>query len=385
MLFKNNKKKKEDGKQIQSLSYKEHNITRPLWETTFEEDSKEFIDYYYNNKVTDNSIWVAKEGDLILSMAQLNPYQIHLGLSIVLAHYIVGVATLEEYRRKGFMRSILAACFEQMYKNKEPFTYLMPAKEEYYTAFDFVTVYYQKSGILLETSDETELTFKNASEEDFKYLAWFSEEVLSEKYKVFVNREESYYQMIKAQYEAEHGGIICVYHSDLLVGYFFYGEYEAIEIMEPVCLDTYRDELVHVIAKKFKGCEKQIRVTAFDFLNEDAFKNITTKPTVMTRIVSLDMFVKYLKASEPVKLILQIEDQFIEQNNGIFELYIDDNSTEFERTSAEPEIKLSISEFTALCFYEILPKGIEEKANEYVINKLNKVSKFHSIFLNEFV
>ncbi|OYP02461.1 hypothetical protein CG709_10615 [Lachnotalea glycerini] len=123
MLFKNNKKKKEDGKQIQSLSYKEHNITRPLWETTFEEDSKEFIDYYYNNKVTDNSIWVAKEGDLILSMAQLNPYQIHLGLSIVLAHYIVGVATLEEYRRKGFMRSILAACFEQMYKNKEPPTH----------------------------------------------------------------------------------------------------------------------------------------------------------------------------------------------------------------------------------------------------------------------
>jgi predicted acetyltransferase len=385
MFFKNKSKKEEEGIQIQSLSYKEHEVTRPLWETTFEEDSKEFVDFYYNNKVADNSIWVAKEDDLILSMAQLNPYQVHLGPSIVPAHYIVGVATLEEYRRQGLMRSVLEASLQQMYANKEPFAYLMPANEEYYLVFDFTTIYYQKSGVLLDISDETNLTFRSATEEEFKYLALFSEEVLSQKYRVFTNREESYYQIMKAQYEAEHGEIVCVYDSDFLAGYFFYGEYDEIEVMEPVCLDQYRDVFAHVIAKKFKGKEKEIKVTAFDFLNEDDFKNIITKPATMARIVTLDMFVKYLKASEPIELIIEVADNYIEQNNGVYEVHIGPNSGEMETTTKLPEIKLDISELTAMCFFEEIPKTVEEKANEYMQTKIKKIKKFTPIFLNELV
>ncbi|MFA9376278.1 MAG: GNAT family N-acetyltransferase [Lachnotalea sp.] len=386
MMFKKLKQKKlEEGIQIQSLSYKEHEVTRPLWEKTFDEDSKEFVDFYYKNKVENNSIWVAKDGEIVLSMAQLNPYQIHLGPSIVPTHYIVGVATQEEYRRQGLMRKILESALHQMHENKEPFTYLMPAKEEYYTGFDFVTVYYQNSGTMLEISADTQLTFKSAVEDDFRSLAIFSEAVLSEKYCVFVNREESYYQTIKKQFEAEHGEIVCVFDLNVLVGYFFYGEYDEINVIEPVCLDKYKDEFAHVIAKKFKESEKEINVTALDFLNEDDFKNIVTKPVTMTRIVSLAMFVRYLKASEPIELMIEMVDEFIEANNGVFSLCIGLENADIVASSKEPEMILSIGEFTAICFFDDIPKAIAEKLSEYTIDKIKMVKKFNPMFLNEMV
>lgn len=387
MIFKrNNKQKKlEDGIQIQSLTHNEHEYTRPLWEMTFDEDSKDFVDFYYNHKTSNNSIWVAKEDELILSMAQLNPYQIHLGAAIVPAHYIVGVATLEEYRRQGLMRNILQASFQQLYENREPFAYLMPAKEEYYTGFGFLSVYYQKKGVLLNGFDETNLIFKAATDEDLKVLAQFSEEILLEKYRVFAHRDENYYQLIKAQFEAEHGGIICVYDSNVLIGYFFYGEYDTIEVMEPVCLERYKNVFSQAIAKIFKDTGKEINVTAFDYLNEDDFKNIVTKPATMVRIISLEMFVRYLKASEPIELIIEVQDSYISENNGVFSFAIGLHSAELTETTKEPEIILSISELCAICFYEEIPKLIEERADIFTIYKISKIKKFTPIFLNEFV
>lgn len=386
MLFKrNNKQKKEEGIQIESLTYNEHEYTRPLWEMTFDEDSEEFIEFYYNNKVNNNSIWVAKEDEMILSMAQLNPYQVHLGTAIVPAHYIVGVATHEEYRRQGLMRNILQASFQHLYENKEPFTYLMPAKEEYYTGFDFLSVYYQKKGVLLTTSNETELTFKIASDEDFEELAQFSEALLSKKYYLFVHRDVYYYQTLKAQFEAEHGGIICVYHANTLIGYFFFGEHDTIEVIEPVCLDSYKDEFTRIIAKVFKECEKEIHVTAFDYLNEDDFKNIVTKPVTMIRIICLEMFIKYLSASEPIDLVIEIKDSLITQNNGVYEFFINSNSAQMNESSKTPELSLSISELCSICFFHKIPKAVEERAEIKTVSKLSKIEKFTPVFLNDFV
>jgi predicted acetyltransferase len=261
----------------------------------------------------------------------------------------------------------------------------MPAKEEYYTGFDFATVYYQKRGILSNTLGETNLICKSATEEDFTKLALFSEELLSEKYRVFAKRDESYYQLIKKQFEAEHGEIICVYDEDALVGYFFYGEYEAIEVMEPVCLDLYKNEFARVIANKFKESNKEIKVTAFDLLNDDDFKNIITKPVTMVRVVSLEMFASHLKAIEPIELIIEIEDEVIEENNGTFAFKIGRIDSRIEPSLIEPELKLSISELTMLCFYDEISKVLEEQMNENTMAKIKKIVKFTPIFLNELV
>ena len=63
---------------IKKLKSNEHNLTRTLWEQIFNEDSKEFLDYYYFMKAKDNEIYVIENDQEICSMLHLNPYTLKL-------------------------------------------------------------------------------------------------------------------------------------------------------------------------------------------------------------------------------------------------------------------------------------------------------------------
>ena len=52
-------------------------MTRSLWEEIFTEDDEAFLDYYYQVKTAENSIYIIEEEDQPVSMLQLNPYPVH--------------------------------------------------------------------------------------------------------------------------------------------------------------------------------------------------------------------------------------------------------------------------------------------------------------------
>ena len=58
---------------IRKLTKEEHGVTRILWEEVFTEDEDAFLDYYYEVKATENTIYVIEDeaGDP-LSMLQLS-------------------------------------------------------------------------------------------------------------------------------------------------------------------------------------------------------------------------------------------------------------------------------------------------------------------------
>ena len=93
---------------IRKLTKEEHGVTRILWEEVFTEDEDAFLDYYYEVKATENTIYVIEDeaGDP-LSMLQLNPYSVRFGKKDRTLHYIVAVATREKYRGRGYMRELL--------------------------------------------------------------------------------------------------------------------------------------------------------------------------------------------------------------------------------------------------------------------------------------
>ena len=51
-------------------------MTRSLWEEIFTEDDEAFLDYYYQVKTAENSIYIIEEEDGPVSMLQLNPYPV---------------------------------------------------------------------------------------------------------------------------------------------------------------------------------------------------------------------------------------------------------------------------------------------------------------------
>ena len=129
---------------LRKLELQEHQASQSLYEEVFSEDSARFVEYYYTEKTKDNQIYVIEEDGRIRSMLHLNPYSLWVNGSRKDANYIVAVATQKEYRKRGYMASLLKKSLEDMYQAGEAFTFLMPASESIYLPFDFRTVYEQK-------------------------------------------------------------------------------------------------------------------------------------------------------------------------------------------------------------------------------------------------
>lgn len=130
--------------------------TMPLYEASFPEDHGAYAAYYYQWKCRDNEVLVLttltssdslrkeESREEICAMLHLNPYRMWISTRSVPLHYIVAVATALPYRRQGCMRTLMKRAFAWMYKQEEPFTYLMPADTIYYKPFGFRVIYEQK-------------------------------------------------------------------------------------------------------------------------------------------------------------------------------------------------------------------------------------------------
>ena len=219
---------------VRKLRQEEHIRTRKLWEEIFTEDTPEFLDYYYSVKTKDNEIYVIEDGEKIVSMLHLNPYQMRVRDKIFKTHYIVAVATDERYRHQGLMRQLLNHVMQVMADRGEPFTFLMPANEAIYKPFGFEFVYEQKREKVVgkRCIDET-LVLEKAKEEDCQAIADFANEVLK-AYDVVTWRDANYYQMILAEQTSENGGILVAKRDGKIQGVFCYAKETGFEIREPL-------------------------------------------------------------------------------------------------------------------------------------------------------
>jgi predicted acetyltransferase len=224
---------------LRKLSTDEHWKTRKLWEEIFVEDSKEFLDYYYEVKTKENEIYVIEDEEQIVSMLHRNPYEMRMGDAIFATHYIVAVATDEKYRKRGLMRKLLTYAMDVMKGRGEPFTFLMPASEAIYKPFGFEFIYAQNRGYFVGKNDDiTDTTFVHASEEDCEAMARFANEILS-GYDIVTNRSADYYEMLLKEQKSEAGCILLAIKNEDIVGIFCYAKGQEWEMREPLFADIH--------------------------------------------------------------------------------------------------------------------------------------------------
>ena len=80
-----------------------------MWQRNFH-DPVPYADFYFDEVYGKNEILLnlQEEDETVMrGMLHLNPYTLLLKGDSVNAHFIVGVATDEEYRRQGVMRELL--------------------------------------------------------------------------------------------------------------------------------------------------------------------------------------------------------------------------------------------------------------------------------------
>lgn len=147
--------------------------TRSLYECCFDEGKHSFIDYYYDTIIKRNEIVVVKDGDEIVSMIHLNPYIYNICGELKNVHYLVAIATKENYRHRGLMKLCLDRTFKYLSELKEPYCYLVPDNTTYESI-------YKKYGFEVVTKFTLEK---------------FSNEV----YDIYPDKNEEYVKLMKSE------------------------------------------------------------------------------------------------------------------------------------------------------------------------------------------
>lgn len=347
------------------IKYAEKNqreAIRALWQEAFA-DPEVFADYYFEQVYPENRVLVAEKDGQILSMLHLNPYEWKFEMNSghpVRLHYIVGVATGQEYRRKGLMAECLRRALQDMEQAGEPFTYLMPAKEEYYTPFDFVPVARQRiwekpdkgSGWILQTAEQSaweigepeqkfEGSVQEAGESEPRRL------VLPWKARNYPLRTAAYRRRLEAEMKCDCGGLIEWADSK---GYAAYGFEDGDPKTSPVIMQVYMEEAAEEEERKPVSdvVEETVCPTLYERYGDCRIRYVEKQP-IMLRILNLERFVKLLAyKGKDVVYHVQVNDTICSLNQGRFRIRLSENGCTAVRLSETDETECRLQEIAEL-------------------------------------
>ena len=286
----------------------EEEFLRSLWRECFE-DPAEYEDFYFENVYRQNKVYEIPEK----GMLHLNPYRCMVQGKEVLLHYIVGVATKESARRQGIMRRLLGTALEDMYREKEPFTYLMPADVRYYQPFGFVSISKKQENARCfeESGLETE-KIRFVGYEEFldaydkkrqQEILQFINQMLSKRYRIFAKHDKAYFDLLWEEKRCQGGEVVFCFDAEgkEIQGFFAYGMDKEKMHVEQYLLE---DEEIALYGK----CKNAVPV-----LHHFPF---------MVRIVQVEVFLSLFAKSFYEFAVegkrLRVTDAILAKNNGIY-------------------------------------------------------------------
>lgn len=373
--------------QMRKLESKEHGRTRKLWEKVFTEDTKEFLDYYYFIKTHENEIYIIEENNQISSMLHLNPYTVKIEDTTVDLHYIVAVATEKQFRGRGYMRTLLIKAMEEMYRQKEPFTFLMPAAEAIYSPYDFRFIYDQPKILVKKPENIFPISHRDAGFSDLPLLEDFYKHYIADTCQVTVLHDVSYYQKMLLEQQSQKGGIRIVEKEKKIIGIFCYTRENVLEIRELLCTRQNETFVKQAIWELRNEKQEEVVVLGGNFTAD------TKKPLIMGRILHLQTLFETLNVyeGEEMDCSFAVLDSILIQNSRIWRIYggTDTNYQIQVRETEDSEGVLTIEALTNLIFGQKSTEEICQEEHilmsEHLKNEWKKLVPIQKICLNEVV
>lgn len=112
--------------------------TRSLWQICFQ-DSEDFLDIYFSDKYTDDRNLTVRRDGRVVAAVQLLPYRMTFYGTVGHAGYISGLATLPEFRHKGYASNLLNEAHRRLFRQGAMLSILIPGE-------DSLRTFYEKSG-----------------------------------------------------------------------------------------------------------------------------------------------------------------------------------------------------------------------------------------------
>ena len=306
---------------------KEKQRARALYEEVFSEDSKTFVDYYFQVKAAENEIYVVEDTDAddILATLHLNPYKMEFCGHRVDTSYIVAVATRRDCRHHGLMASLLYSSLCDLYDQGSPFTWLMPAAEAIYRPFGFRFIYRKNHMILSKkacnTGKKVSVCCREAKRQDLDELADFAKQRLPQLAQVYTVHDRAYFAQRMLELSSEGGSLVLFLAEGKICGYFL-ASAEKKEAWEIVVGGQYEEDAKTAMLLWFGLDEDaEVKVSAFPRAWEQSGE-YSYAPAIMGRIVHLERFVRCLCLAREKEWHIKLQDDIIAENNGSFRITV---------------------------------------------------------------
>ncbi|PBF28083.1 GNAT family N-acetyltransferase [Clostridioides difficile] len=361
---------------------------KDIWSYCFN-DTESFMKYYFNDKYKSENTVVALDEGKIISSLQLNQYKLLLNSKVYNTSYVVGVSTLPEGRGAGYMNKVMKFTLNELYKKGQLVSILMPIDYRLYRRFGYEHCY-----------DQIEYTINTDDLKNFKSSGKMIKSNLSQIDdliqidRTFLNevngnvlKDEHYYENLFKEIQSEDG-FLYIHEGNEKDGYIVYFLQEDKMFVRELFyknIDALKSMLKFIYNHNTQCKIVTISTPTIDkirfILDNPKDSDIKIKPFMMGRVINVKKFIEDIDIEKDINssFNLLIEDKFIDENNGLFKISIQNKKVSVEqldKKGAEKpqedfDIKLDINTLTQLSFSYI-------DVNEAIfLNDIKDVSEEH--------
>lgn len=290
---------------------------KELWAQCFEKEGDPFFEYYFSEYCLKNNTVLGgfDEQDNLLTMLHLNPYMLRLRGAEILTPYIVGVATAAQARGKHLMGELLQITFQILRSQNFPFVFLMPIAKEIYEPYCFAFVDFRQEYDLAKIYGNSYYQFEKIEP---------AQKVLAPLYVAFtkdcnsVLRTDFQWNKLLSVAKAENTRCELIKDNGKDCGYLF--------------------------------IDKDNKVTEYINLHNEATGDV--KPFMMARCIDVRAALAKLNVTQcpDCSFIVLVGDDFIEENNHLLEVTVQDGKLNYASTDAQEDFAMDIDVFTQLYF-----------------------------------
>lgn len=294
-----------------------------IWSVCFYSDPKEYTDWFFANKFAPEKAVVVEHDGQIIACGYLVDYKLVFDGHVLDSPYIVGVATLPQYRKQGHAARIMHQLLRMAEESGAPLCILNPFKHEFYEKFGFITYTFLK-----DIKPKTGLQIKTMPFSAEELLRQYN--TFARQFNSYVYRDGFYLERLLQEHFCDEGTVdltdagYCLRHDDT--------------VDELVSLYDNEEELLGALgmARAHKHTDA---ACAFELGN-------------MVRIINLRAFLRSCSFNKDLQadIALYVKDEICPRNNGIFRLVINNSRASLESIEASPALTVDISELTAFLF-----------------------------------
>ena len=242
------------------------------------------------------------------------------------------------------MAECMRRALQDMEQAGEPFTYLMPAREEYYTPFDFISVAGQR---IWEKADKAGSWILQKAEQSEREDGESESGKLVPPWKArnYPVRTGAYRRRLEAEMKCDCGGLIEWADSK---GYAAYGFEDGDPKTGPVIMQVYMEEAIEEKKPVSDVIEETVCPALYKRYGDCRIRYVEKQP-IMLRILDLERFVKLLSYKGDDRIYhVQVRDTICGSNQGRFRICLSENGCTATRLSEADETEYKVQEIAEL-------------------------------------